>query len=658
MKKKYFSKIISLILAGVSAFSLVACSGGSWGDDSPSGPSGGDESASTYNYEYHRVTDSSTHDISVKETENYFIKDGTSEYKVVYPKNADTNDLYAHAEFTKLVEEATGIRLQVVEDTGLSYSESAKYIVLGKNNAVYTDAGFNLDTTGLKNRGFYIKTKGNSLFIVGHKGLGVLNGVYALLNYMFDYDYFYTDFYTISNMIDEDIPFLEIDAKDVPDFKYNTAHYAEIYKDPNNTKRLRMVSFPDIVMPFDGSASHNSLQEVITDEVGSQHPLWYSEDKSQPCLTAHGNETEYNALVDYVVERMIINVRESELEAICFSPEDTGGWCSCSACTSFINRHNGANASTYIKFLNDVAERVVPEFPEKDLKILLSVYRGTIDSPARPLANGNWDYPTDMVLHDSLAVYFAPYYESNFYAPYDSDYNEKGRNIIESWTPLSSSFFLWFYSFYADDYTIPFDSMANMQATFQYLVDEIHVESFMYQGQYLAKSSDWTSLKLYMQSKLGWDCYYDREKLLDDFFNAMFGPGADDMREYYDRYSLYMKTIHDTTNIGGVLNINTAVSDPDTWSFRSLNEWIDCCNNALKSVEIIKYSNESLYNLYRDNILREEMMPIILISHFHDSKVSTTQLATYKDFVLSTCAKLGLYGVSSLSVGYLHKAGF
>ena len=152
MKKKIFSKIIALLLAGISTVMFAAWSGNS--SFSNSGDS--TESQIVYDYEYHRTNDVSTHEVSVKKTDKYLVENGTSEYKIVYSASADADELLAYGELADLIEESTGVRLATVSDTGLTYSDGAKYIVLGRKNAIYTSAGFNLDTNILKGRGFYV----------------------------------------------------------------------------------------------------------------------------------------------------------------------------------------------------------------------------------------------------------------------------------------------------------------------------------------------------------------------------------------------------------------------------------------------------------------------------------------------------------------------
>ncbi|MBO5928227.1 MAG: DUF4838 domain-containing protein, partial [Clostridia bacterium] len=558
-------------------------------------------------------------------------------------------------------EESTGVRLATVSDTGLTYSDGAKYIVLGRKNAIYTSAGFNLDTNILKGRGFYVKTKGDCLFIVGHKGEGVLNGVYKFLNLALGYDYFGIDQYTIRDMEDKDLPFLSMDITEVPDIKFNVTLYGESVNNPVNTKKLGLVSNSETIMSFGGQGAgncHNSFFVCRPEVYQEAHPLWYAPNCEQLCYLTGGNQTEYQALVNHVAEEMKKTVAASHLEAISFTHNDNTLWCNCSTCRAYIAAHNGSNSATQIKFINDVAAIVAPwykeNFPEKQLTILIFAYHGTVQSPNAKDSTGKYVAQSDMVLHENVAIWYAPYHQANFYVPFNnSKENTLAYDIIESWKPSTSKFYLWFYTCHFADYTIPVDSMTGMQSTFQYLVNECNVEYYMNQGQFTCNTSDWSWLKLYMQSKLGWDCYYSYEKILDDFFTGVYGPAADIMREYYDDYKFYFAYIYEKYDAAGSPEMQGNYSSPEVWNEGILKQWLAYFDRAFAAIEIVKYSDVNLYNMYKDNLLHEQVSPAINLVHFQPSSMNEVDLAAFKAEILANCARLGLYGSTGESGGAL-----
>ena len=148
-KRSFLKHITAILLIVVFAFSFAACKK----SDNGSSSSDSDSSNTT------DVTQDANHNFSYTETDNYLLKDGATEYKIVIPSGSVSTELsVARDELVRLFKEATGVTLQVVADTGLTHSSDNKYISLG-NTTVYKTCGLNADTSALKKDGAKILTK-------------------------------------------------------------------------------------------------------------------------------------------------------------------------------------------------------------------------------------------------------------------------------------------------------------------------------------------------------------------------------------------------------------------------------------------------------------------------------------------------------------------
>lgn len=647
-----------MFLAGISTFSLVACSGSGGGSTDPETPPDiSTETEIVYDYEYHNSDERRTHESSVKKTDKFIIENGTSEYRIVYPSDYDIDDLFATEELASFLEESTGVRLETVLDTGLTYSDSAKYIVLGKTNDVYESTDLDLDTSILKQKGFYIKTQGDCIFIVGNKGQGVVNGVYYFLERLVGYDYVYNNVYNLRDMREQDLPFLTMDVLEVPDIKYNTPYYREINADPLNAKRLRVGGETAVEFGEDsGGAAHNAMLVITKDEFLVEHPTWFAPNTTQLCYLAgcpDGVGAEYDALVDTVAQRMKDCLASTDLEIIGFTHMDYSDWCNCTHCESFMNKYNGSPSATQIKFINDVAEQVSPwykeTFPERELTILIFAYHATLTPPSYKDSKGEWKVADEMVLHEDVAVWYAPYTLANFAVPFNSVNNQVAWDCLESWQPITDLFHFWFYSTHFGNYTIPFDNMSNMQATFQYITKEMDTDLYMTQGQWDTFSSDWAPLKCYMQAKLGWDCDTNFNTIVSNYMKAMFGPAADTMKKYYDDYRIIMQLYVEIWDFNGSPEVQGNYNRAEVWHENLIRRWLSYFDQAYKDINTLQYANADKYKIHYDMLVRESLSPRILLAEFNKSSMNDIEYAQFKASVLADASRFFLYANDPLT---------
>lgn len=627
--KKILTKIVALLLAAFSLFSFVSC-------DSAQ------NSGSSSSDEVETADDGRIHKFDVQETSTKFISNGRCLYTVVCPDDADTMERLAMDELIVFTNEATGITLKAVSDnTVSSYDDSVRYISLGDTDLLES-SGLQLDKSVLNGDGYYIKSKGNSIFIVGGNGTGTLNGVYTFLKYQFGYEYYAENAYVLNKNVKNN-GLLFYDITDVPDIKYRTAGFGEINYNELNTRRLGFIPGDEVFIPLCGQTIHNVFAVVPKDDEDKNfenHPEWYATMGNQLCYTR-----DVEGLSDYVVEKMKLDlIKYPDMDTLTFTQNDVATWCACEVCTETIRHYGGANSATQIIFINEVAKKLnawlAVEYPGREVTICIFAYFVTMDAPVK-LDDTTGEYvPIDdkIICEPNVAVYFAPYQMKNYYA-IDQEPNNNTYTALKKWMTICDKSYIWFYGCHFSNYLIPFDNISSLQRNIQVMVEN-NADYYYIQAQWNTVASDWSRLKMYLQAKLMWDCKQDVNELIEKFIKGYFGEASDVMLEYfydYKAYSAYLATEHGFENTANLTNVYTSA---EAWKLSVLLKWKSYMEKAYRKIELLKYSDSETYQLYYDRIRLEEIAIDSLLITYQASYFSTSELNALSQQLESDCTRL------------------
>ena len=233
MNKK-FVKLLSLLMGVGLAFSMTACNVefkfGKKDDKTviDNTVKGGD---ALNEKKFNNGEDNTKNDI--EETDTFLYKDGATDYKIVVPAesvNKDTEEMAA-SELKFFMNDATGIKFEVIDDSKITYKEdgsydfNSKYISIGdtkifnqtdiKNDAYNGEKVFTQQFIGLD--GFVIKTIGNTVVINAVGNNGKVYGAYGFLERNMDYRFYYKDEWAICK--DPQRTVKKMDVIDRPEFE-------------------------------------------------------------------------------------------------------------------------------------------------------------------------------------------------------------------------------------------------------------------------------------------------------------------------------------------------------------------------------------------------------------------------------------------------------
>lgn len=556
------------------------------------------------NEEKQEYTDG-VHDYTATETENYLVQNGETEYQLVLPRFE--NELtFAKEEFIFFFKEATGIEISVTNEppAGLTHSATAKYISLG-NTKLLKSAGLAADESVLGSQGARIVTKDNTIYLFGGEENGALYAVYDFMSLVFHYEIYYYDVWEIDHV--EEVKLMSFDVTNVPDVEIRSPSFGGVRQNVDNLGyRFRQpLLYNDYFLPV-GDVEHGQLRAGIhnTDNIlpksywGETHPKWFADapvtNYPQLCYTAHGDKTEYEAMVAQIVKVMVDSLKSyskinyPDYKFIGLMGEDENTVCSCEACTSAFKRY-GSHTGAIIVMCNEVMERVQAEMSKtenrsyyrEDLKLLFFAYNQFLTPPARYNNTTDTWIPTIQMRND-VGVFYAKNKNVNYRLDVYSWANSTLRDEVEAWGAVSNgNICLWTYSTNFYCYMVFNDTFGHFTSEgYQYYISN-GTTMFINQGESSQKDSDnFDGLKAYLDSKLQWDCTLDTEELTNAWFNAMYGEASEKMKELFSEHQAASYYAYNLKGwyYGNIHNANLISSE--FWPYETLNGMLETCNEA------------------------------------------------------------------------------
>lgn len=665
MKKNKWFKILSFALVAVTCFGFVGCKNKTEERQEPE----------------RAVFTDGIHDYTATSTQKDFIKNGVCDYTIVVPEVTSDYLRVAQSEFSYLFKKATGIDLRVINDTQLptkTHQAGTKYISLGETTLLKsTDIDHSVAT--LSKDGGRIVTKDDNIYIVGGYDSGTMFAVYTFMRITFNYEC-YT---STTIVIDENVKNMKLkdyDVTDIPDFysrsrglgTANTTIAWDTYDETNfiyrmgyhntyNQKAFRMHAVIDdpenpgqmTIDPNRAAVSTTTDYILNKEKLMGTHPDWFSTIGVQWCYTARGNEEEFEKMTDAVTLCVTYALQtytpeEYPLRAVCsITHADNDNFCGCETCSEMKKKY-GTHAGAVVRFLNVVSDKVTdwmnePEnaqYKRDDLLIEFFAYGPTMDAPAKKNSEGKYEPIDESVkLRPNLCVYHANIngdYQRSVYA----EENDFVRDKIEAWQSLTDNFNWFLYTTNRRGFQYFYDSFDHYTSDgFQYYAtvsrNHIYVESQTNN----AMPSVWHNLKFYLVSRLSWDCTLDENVLMDNFFNAVYGPGAKPMREFFDAERAYCEIEYKEKSMASNWSIYNYVNTQCDWPVNVLDSWIAKCDAALKAVEVFKYVNPEKYDMYSRNIEIEAISPLYIMLDRNTNNLSSPKRQGYIERLKADCER-------------------
>ena len=586
--KKACKYLISVVLALVLVLSSVACS---------------KEGKKLETY----TAEDGLHHVSAVETSDSIISSGSSQYKIVIPENASTIVENAAKEIQDMLALSTSVKLPIITDKDIVYyPNQSKFISVGETKLV-AFADVEIDKQTLQDSGFRIESKGKSVFLVGGGDHGTYFAVSEFLKHTIDYGIYANDEKIYNKKAN--VKFYDFDVTEVPDFAYRMPYSRVLFQDSEFSMNLRLNHESDSIISVDGLRWHNSFKFLPKSQYGEAHPDWYSTTGDQLCYLAHGDEEEFEAMMDTFMEKFINTVvANPEIENITITQEDYATWCGCPACAAETEKYGDAGSITALKFCNIVSDRFEEYKREnnydRDIKIWFFAYLQVEDAPVKKNSKGEY-IPIDetAICRDNVYPFYAALYAKYNVSWYDA-VNSGYKDKMDQWKAVSKKICMWTYSVNFSDFLGPYDFIGAMKETYVFFKN-YNVHFLFEQSQHLNNpASDWNNLKVWLSSKLMWNVNYDINELIDEFFTYYYKDAAEPMKELLYYFMANLDVIRNTGGDGGVFTSNMSKK---YYPRGTVAKFIELVDKAFESIEPLKQTNEDLYDTLYDRIALDSL---------------------------------------------------
>lgn len=608
---------------------------------------------------------------AIKETDEYLLKNGSSDYVVVVPDVPVNWEMQAANEMVANVKTASGVVLPIISESNVT--EGQKMLVIGKTNLTET-AGVSAPAATYGARGFVIKEIDGSVYIVGGETQGTLYGVYEFLHQQFGYEpYAIDEIYIDTGVIEEKL--LAFDMSEIPDIPYmQGVHEYYRFYNAQAGHRMRFNCHEEIFIDQD-QPWHNVfdyLPRSVYDNPSkpdTYHPKWFA-NSMELHYTAHGDIEQLKLMQDAVFAEMKNRIdscfaQGKYYEYIGFMRNDHEGSFATSDEPREDDRGNplwqneaghvdsiaafkakygekAYNAAIFLHFINPIQERVsnyVKETYGRKMSIMFFAYFETEAAPVKEV-NAKF-YPLDIITendsanpmfadpifddvydgandgklrcHPDATVFTAPI-RTEFWREYDED---TAPGIIEKWKAVADKQSFWFYNFYFNSTTFMYyDVTYSMQSYFK-AAKNVNAQYVFFESP-MTKNSYYPfgNLNVYLFSKLGWDVNADVQTLVDNYFEHYFKNAAGSMREYFDSMTAYYAYLKNYTDFTGTIGAGGQNLDARFWPEGILQGWLNSIEQAYLDIEPLKYTDKALYDEIYSRILYESLSPRYLLMRF------------------------------------------
>ena len=557
-------------------------------------------------------------------TETAIVKNGLSDYTVVVPENSSSFITFAGTELVNFIYQSTGVKLEMVDDRGLTYNENDKYLSIG-DNKLYRSAGFNYDLNKFGFSDYAVNTKGNSLFMIGGNKYGTLYAVYEVLERLIGFKVYSDDEIYVKKATELYLPDLDLTVE--TQFDYRLGSRELTWNDGTYQRRLKESGMGLVIMNT-GGQNHNSFGIMPKARYWNTHREWYSTDGEQLCYSQRD-------MLDEMVENLKVYILNdtSDAEIIIIGEQDTNTWCQCEACSASKAKY-GSDSAVYVQAVNYVAgklktwqEETLPE--HRPITYMLFAYYQPETPPMHyNTEKGDWEDPVDdtVICADNVAIWYAPITTSYTWRFTDKE-NKITYDYMKGWSRVCKNFYMWDYAHNFSCYLINNNAFNVLQDNIKFAV-ECGVQFYFTQASHDSRAPIFEELREYLTASLMWDANIDYAAYIDDFFAHYYKDAAPAMRKYFEGLRDWYAYLEETEGLTGF--IFTQLKKANYWPKAVLDKWMTYIDEAYASIEYLKNSDKELYDKLYLRINKESLSIRFMLIELHGNSYNDVELREMK----------------------------
>ncbi|MEJ0089869.1 MAG: DUF4838 domain-containing protein [Limisphaerales bacterium] len=256
--------------------------------------------------------------------------------------------------------------------------------------------------------------------------------------------------------------------------------------------------------------AHTFYALVPPEKYFAAHPEWFS--------LINGRRTHENAqlclsnpqLRDFVVERVKELLRAApDAKIVSVTQNDCQGACQCPDCQA-LDDAEGTPAGSMIAFVNYIAGKIEPEFPDVAVDTFAYQYTRKPPKSLKPRAN---------VIVRLCSI------ECNFRKPFDDPSNAAFLADLAGWSKICERLYVWDYTTDFANYLLPHPNWFTLGANAR-LFEKYHVRGVFSEGAYQDYGGEMGELRAWLLAQLFWNPQQDDRALIHEFLDGYYGKAA------------------------------------------------------------------------------------------------------------------------------------
>jgi hypothetical protein len=369
----------------------------------------------------------------------------------------------------------------------------------------------------LGDEGFWLKTAGPHVVVLGSNVRGAMYGCSALLEKLGVR--WWTSKVTYTPLT-RTLVVPELDEVQRPAFEYREVYITEAFdKDFAARQRLngqhhQLDESTGGAVRYGGHFVH-TFDALVPPAMFAAHPDYFPLIKGkrtsgyvQRCLT---NPDVLKLATAKVLEWI---EKEPAAQIYSVSQNDTYNFCECDECRKIESEYGGQHSGVYLWFVNQLAETIEKKYPGKLIDTLAYQFTEAAPTGIKPRAN--------------VRVRLCPIgaCEAHPYETCDAKPTVAFMKNLRGWGQLTDTLYVWHYNTDFGHYLMPFPDFNEFPADIR-LYARSGVRGIFFEGAYgRGGGGSFGELQAYVMAKMLWDPKVDDRRLVREWHLGVYGPAA------------------------------------------------------------------------------------------------------------------------------------
>ena len=523
----------------------------------------------------------------------------------------------AATEFSRIFKMATGLSVELEYEADVTELDPNNYYYFIGDTDALQEEEIDISYELLGDSGVNIQTRDNVTYMAGATNKGTLYAVYEYMNRAYGYEFYaegeeYTDDGTDANWKIFDYIYR-------PSIANPCMMAGELNADSSLYYKYRFQNYYEAWVS-DGSEvyyAHTYFKILDPDIYYEDHNNWYSPDKEHKNLCM----TRDPAMIGEFVAncKKILEADGGLHKYFMLGQEDNFEFCGCTSCTQRVEELGGFTSAVVLEFTNEVVRRLnewlEAEYPDREVIFVMFAYNNTKEPPVTwNEAEQKWEPVSDTLYTEkNLSVQYVPNF-CDYYAPYSE--SKSIADHIDGWAALTDILTIWEYSTNFDNYFDCFHNFNSMAENIR-LFESYGVDYIVEQSAYSTPTSEFSELRLYLWSKLMWDCTLDTDTLIADFMQHYYKDAAEGVTAYFNAIYGHVDELVETYGIT-VRSGGNECMNKSYWTYTTLSSIEDCIEEAFTAIEPLKTSDNELYEELYDRIDKQALWVQYWMSYWYE----------------------------------------